>query len=134
MVRMNAFHIVEAHLRDQAAAYCAANHVPGFVAGVHHAGEQVVVAHGTANTATGAPMLPHTGFLFGSVTKVLTTTLVLQQVERGVLDLGAPVVKYLPELALADTGAAEKILVRHCWSPSTTSATARRASATAAAG
>jgi CubicO group peptidase (beta-lactamase class C family) len=38
--------------------------------------EQIVVAHGAANVATGAPMLEDTGFLFGSITKVLTTTLV----------------------------------------------------------
>lgn len=104
---------LEAQLREQAAAYCEANHVPGFVAGVHHAGEQIVVAHGTANIATGAPMLDGTGFLFGSVTKVLTTTLVLQQVDRGRLDLDAPVVRYLPEFDLAVPGASDKILVRH---------------------
>ncbi|GIH44941.1 serine hydrolase domain-containing protein [Microbispora rosea] len=109
----NALHTVEAQIREQAAAYCEAGNVPGFVAGVHHAGEQVVVAHGTANAATGAPMLEDTGFLFGSVTKVLTTTLVLQQVDWGVLDLDAPVVKHLPDFALAAPGAADKILVRH---------------------
>ncbi|MEV0238010.1 serine hydrolase domain-containing protein [Nonomuraea sp. NPDC050786] len=109
----NALHTVEAQIREQAAAYCEANNVPGFVAGVHHAGEEIVVAHGTANVATGAPMREDTGFLFGSVTKVLTTTLVLQQVDRGVLDLDTPVVKYLPELALAVPGAADRILVRH---------------------
>ncbi|MEV4573856.1 serine hydrolase domain-containing protein [Nonomuraea jabiensis] len=108
----NALHTVEAWIREQAAAYCDANNVPGFVAGVHHAGEQIVVAHGTANVTTGAPMREDTGFLFGSVTKVLTTTLVLQQVDRGLLDLDAPVVTYLPEFALAVPGA-DKILVRH---------------------
>ncbi|MFI6291615.1 serine hydrolase domain-containing protein [Nonomuraea sp. NPDC050790] len=108
-----ALRTVETQLREQAAAYCESNHVPGFVAGVYQAGEQTVVAHGTANLTTGAPMLPETGFLYGSVTKVLTTTLVLQQVERGRLDLDAPVVRYLPEFALAVPGAAEKILVRH---------------------
>ncbi|SDJ38440.1 serine hydrolase domain-containing protein [Nonomuraea jiangxiensis] len=109
----NALHTVEAQIREQAAAYCESNNVPGFVAGVYHAGEQIVVAHGTANVATGAPMREDTGFLFGSVTKVLTTTLVLQQVERGLLDLDTPVVKYLPEFALTEPGAADKILVRH---------------------
>ncbi|MEV6825336.1 serine hydrolase domain-containing protein [Amycolatopsis sp. NPDC051102] len=99
---------IEARIREQLTG-----DVPGFVAGVHHAGEQVVVAHGTANVATGAPMREDTGFLFGSVTKVLTTTLVLQQVERGRLDLDEPVVAYLPEFALATPGAADKILVRH---------------------
>lgn len=115
MVHMNdnALRTVEAQIREQTAAYCESDNVPGFVAGVYQAGEQVIVAHGTANVATGAPMLDDTGFLFGSVTKVLTTTLVLQQVERGLLDLDAPVVKYLPEFALTAPGAADKILVRH---------------------
>ncbi|MBF6192592.1 serine hydrolase domain-containing protein [Nocardia implantans] len=108
----NALHIVEAAIREQAAAYCASNGVPGLVAGVHHAGAQIIVAHGVANTATGAPMRADTGFLFGSVTKVLTTMLVLQQVERELLDLDAPVTRYLPRFALAAPGAADKILVR----------------------
>ncbi|MEV0618151.1 serine hydrolase domain-containing protein [Nonomuraea sp. NPDC050404] len=98
---------MENNLKQQITAYCEANHIPGFVAGVHHAGEQVIVAHGTANVTTGAPMREDTGFLFGSVTKVLTTTLVLRLVERGLLDLDAPVVKYLPDFALST------ILVRH---------------------
>ncbi|MEV0028993.1 serine hydrolase domain-containing protein [Nocardia sp. NPDC050793] len=109
----NALHTVEAQIREQAKVYCESNNVPGFLVGVYHAGEQVVVAHGTANVATGAPMLEDTGFLFGSVTKVLTTTLVLQQVERGLLDLDMPVVKYLPEFALAAPGTTDEILVRH---------------------
>ncbi|MEU4252718.1 serine hydrolase domain-containing protein [Amycolatopsis sp. NPDC026612] len=109
----NALHTLEARIREQIAAYCEVNHVPGFVASVHHAGDRIVVAHGTANAATGAPMREDTGFLFGSVTKVMTTTLVLQQVERGKLDLDAPVTKYLPEFALSTPGAADRILVRH---------------------
>ncbi|KAB8181023.1 serine hydrolase [Microbispora catharanthi] len=115
MLRMNdnALRTVAARIRELAADYCESGNIPGFVAGVHHAGEQVVVAHGTANTATGAPMLEDTGFLFGSVTKVLTTTLVLQQVDRGLLDLDTPVVKHLPGFALTTPGAADKILVRH---------------------
>ncbi|MBF6275814.1 serine hydrolase [Nocardia sp. 852002-51101_SCH5132738] len=115
MVRMNnnALHTVADRIRPQVAAFCESDQVPGYVAGVCHAGEQVVVSHGTANLATGAPMRDDTGFLFGSVTKVLTTTLVLQQVERGLLTLDAPVVDYLPEFALGDPCAAGKILVRH---------------------
>ncbi|MEU4514249.1 serine hydrolase domain-containing protein [Nonomuraea wenchangensis] len=109
----NALHTVQVQIREQAAAYCEANGIPGFVAGVYHAGEQIVLAHGTANTATSAPMLEDTGFLFGSVTKVLTTTLVLRQVDRGLLDLDTPVTTYLPEFALTAPGAADKILVRH---------------------
>ncbi|MCM6773615.1 beta-lactamase family protein [Nocardia sp. CDC159] len=65
----NALHTIAAAIREQVVAYCDANHVPGFVTGVHHAGEQVIVAHGTANVATGAPMREDTGFLFGSYTR-----------------------------------------------------------------
>ncbi len=80
---------------------------------MYHDGAQVVVADGTANVSTAAPMREDTGFLFGSITKVLTTTLVLQQVERGVVDLDERVVTYLPEFRLITPGAAERIRVRH---------------------
>jgi CubicO group peptidase (beta-lactamase class C family) len=43
----------------------------------------------------------------------MTTMLVLQLVERGVLDLNEPVVTYLPEFMLTTPGAAGKIRVRH---------------------
>jgi CubicO group peptidase (beta-lactamase class C family) len=102
-----------AQIRDQVVAYCESSRVPGYVAGVYYDGAQTVVAHGLANIITGAPMREDTGFLFGSITKVLTATLVLQQVERGVIDLGERVIRYLPEFDLAASGAAEKICVRH---------------------
>ena len=101
------------HIREQAASYCAANRVPGFVAGVYHGGAETVVSHGVANVSTGAPMRDDTGFLFGSVTKVLTTTLVLQQVERGNIDLDERVVTYLPDFRLTTPAAAGKIRVRN---------------------
>jgi CubicO group peptidase (beta-lactamase class C family) len=101
------------HLSDRINAFCEQNLVPGYLAGIYRAGELEILAHGTANVTTGAPMRDDTGFLFGSITKVMTTTLVLQQVERGTLDLDEPVVTYLPEFALATPGAAGKILVRH---------------------
>ncbi|MEN3612476.1 serine hydrolase domain-containing protein [Plantactinospora sp. ZYX-F-223] len=102
-----------AHISKRAADFCEATQVPGFLAGIYHAGEQAVVAHGVANAATGVPMSEDTNFLFGSITKIMTTTLVLQQVERGALSLDAPVVDYLPEFRLATPDAAEKIRVRH---------------------
>jgi CubicO group peptidase (beta-lactamase class C family) len=71
------------------------------------------VAHGLANVVTGASMRDDTGFLFGSITKVLTTTLVLQQVERGAIDLDERVITYLPEFKLTSPGAAERIAVRN---------------------
>jgi CubicO group peptidase (beta-lactamase class C family) len=104
---------IAADLREQAAAYCASTGVPGYLAGLWHDGAETVVAHGTANAATEAPMRDDTGFLFGSVTKALTTTLVLQQVERGAIDLDERVVTYLPEFRLTGPSAPEEIRVRH---------------------
>ncbi|MFF0488096.1 serine hydrolase domain-containing protein [Nocardia sp. NPDC004068] len=100
-------------LRGQIAEFCATTGVPGYVAGVHHGEDRVVVAHGIANVATAAPMRADTGFLIGSITKMLTTTLVLRQVERGTIDLDAPVRTYLPEFDLATPGVAERITIRH---------------------
>ncbi len=104
---------VAAHLREQIADRCDSGPIPGYVAGVYHDGAQAIVAHGTANVATGAPMRGDTGFLFGSITKLLTTTLVMQQVERGRIDLDQPVTGYLPEFHLTDSGAAGRICGRH---------------------
>jgi CubicO group peptidase (beta-lactamase class C family) len=100
-------------LREQVAAYCDSRKVPGYLAGVYHAGQQSIVAHGLANVVTRAPMREDSGFLFGSITKLLTTTLVLQQVERGAIDLDERVVTYLPEFTLTTAGAAERVRVRH---------------------
>ncbi|MEU0555655.1 serine hydrolase domain-containing protein [Dactylosporangium sp. NPDC006015] len=102
-----------AHISERVAAFCDTTNIPGYVAGVHHAGGQHIVAHGVANAATGAPMRGDTRFLFGSITKVMTTMLVLRQVELGAVDLDAPVVTYLPEFTLTTPGAAGRILVRH---------------------
>ncbi|MDG6103095.1 beta-lactamase family protein [Dactylosporangium aurantiacum] len=105
-----------AQLSERIAAFCDTTNVPGYVAGVYRAGERHVLAHGVANIGTGAPMREDTGFLFGSITKVMTTMLVLRQVERGTVDLDAPVVSYLPEFALATLGrhdTAGRIRVRH---------------------
>ena len=53
-------------IREQAAAYCESSTVPGYLAGVFHDGADAVVAHGTANSATRAPMCEDTGFLFSN--------------------------------------------------------------------
>jgi CubicO group peptidase (beta-lactamase class C family) len=102
-----------AHLSDRVRDFCETNGIPGFVAGVHHAGRQTVVTHGVANTATGEPMRAGTGFLFGSVIKIMTTTLIMRQVEQDAVDLDASVVSYLPEFRLTTPGAVERIRVRH---------------------
>ena len=104
---------VAEYIRTEAVACSAAFGLPGYLAGVYHGGDQIVVAHGVANIETGIPMTEDTSFLIGSVTKVLTTTLLLQHVERGLIDLDERVTSYLPELQLASPAGAGEIRVRN---------------------
>ena len=115
---MTTLEAVSAQLRGRAADYCASSNVPGYLASVYHDGGQSVVANGVANVVTGAPMFRDTGFLFGSITKVLTTTLVLQQVKHGRIDLDERVTAYVPEFHLTTSFATAGIRVRHLLSHS----------------
>ena len=64
---------------------------PGYVAGIYQDGSEWMYAHGVRNLNTGDPMTTDTAWLLGSITKVLTTTLLLKYVEAGRIDLEAPV-------------------------------------------
>ncbi|HDR9582096.1 TPA: beta-lactamase family protein [Burkholderia stabilis] len=85
----------------------------GYVAGVWHRGEQIELASGIANLNTGAPMTVDTRFQIGSITKVLTTHLLMRHVEAGRIGLDDPVVRHLPSFALTDAAHAQRIRVRH---------------------
>ena len=56
-------------------------------------------AFGIAERRFGVPVAPDTRFPIASITKLFTAVLVLQQVERGVLDLDATIAAYLPDYA-----------------------------------
>ena len=99
---------LQAILRDEAPRFA----VGGAVVGVAVGDEDVASAYGSANLNTGEPFTDDTGFLLGSVTKILVTTVLLRLVERGQVDLDAPVSRYVPEFALRNREAAEAITVR----------------------
>lgn len=109
---MSSLSQIQAALRDEIRALSEKAKVPGYVAGIYHHGKQSELAVGTANLNTQAPMTTDTSWLLGSVSKVLTTHLVLRYVEKGLVDLDAPVVRYLPDFRLSEPGAAERIRVR----------------------
>jgi len=64
-------------------------------------GDRIVWSRGfgTARGSAGMPATAETVYRVGSVTKVFTAIAAMQLVERGELDLDAPIQKYLPDFA-----------------------------------
>jgi dipeptidyl aminopeptidase/acylaminoacyl peptidase len=87
--------------------------VPGAAVGIAHGDQLVELAQGVTNVDTGVPVTPDTLFQIGSITKVLTATVVMRLVDDGRLDLDKPVLSYLPELRLADPDATDRVTMRH---------------------
>ncbi|MGO4806843.1 serine hydrolase domain-containing protein [Arthrobacter sp. 2MCAF15] len=95
---------------------------PGAVFGILRTGtaipgrgaeERCVVAAGVTNIRTGQSVTTDTLFQLGSISKTWTTTLAMQLVAEGKLDLDAPVRDVLPDFKLADESAAATITMRH---------------------
>ncbi|OAL54593.1 beta-lactamase/transpeptidase-like protein [Pyrenochaeta sp. DS3sAY3a] len=73
----------------------------GVSVAVYQRGELIIDAHaGIANPATSLPVTASTLFPVFSVTKGVTALAVHIQVERGLVDLNAPIAKYWPEFAV----------------------------------
>jgi CubicO group peptidase (beta-lactamase class C family) len=72
----------------------------------------VEVATGVLNRRTGASVTADSVFQLGSVTKLWTSTLAMQLVDEGLVDLDAPVRTWLPAFRLADEQAAARITTR----------------------
>lgn len=69
---------------------------------IAHGDETVAEATGVLNIRTGHPVRPESVLQIGSITKVWTVTLAMQLVDEGLLDLDAPVIRYLPDFKVAD--------------------------------
>jgi CubicO group peptidase (beta-lactamase class C family) len=87
--------------------------VPGVSVGIFDGDDVEFAGFGICNIETGQPVAPETLFQIGSISKIFTATLAMTLVDEGKLDLDAPVVTYVPELALQDAAARERITVRH---------------------
>ncbi len=74
---------------------------------VHH--RQLVYAKGfgVRNVDTHAPVTPESLFHLASISKPFVATAIMQLVERGLIDLAAPVVRYLPYFTLDDARVGE---------------------------
>jgi CubicO group peptidase (beta-lactamase class C family) len=66
-----------------------------------HEGE-VIYTYAAGERFRGVPTDIGVAYNWGSITKLVTATALMQQVERGLVDLDAPVSRYVPELTLAE--------------------------------
>ncbi len=87
--------------------------VPGMAAGLVVGDRAATRGWGVTNVEHPLAVDGRTLFQIGSVTKTMTTALLLQLVEEGRLGLAAPVQRLLPSFALADPGAAGRVTVEH---------------------
>jgi CubicO group peptidase (beta-lactamase class C family) len=95
--------LLEAELRDVAEARLARHEAPALSVAVVADGMIAVAAAGDADPEAGIPVNPETPFQAASISKLITATLVMRQVERGNLALDAPANRYrLPELWIRD--------------------------------
>ncbi len=77
--------------------------IPGLAAGIVE-GDEIVYAKGfgVQSLETQAPVTLDSVFCIQSVSKCFVATAVMQLVERGKLDLDAPIVQYLPYFQMDD--------------------------------
>jgi CubicO group peptidase (beta-lactamase class C family) len=101
---------IERYVRAEAAAA----HVTSYAFALVTRGAGVVLAEGVGEAEPGgAPMRPDTPLEIGSLSKSITALAAMILVERGALDLDAPVQRYLPSFRVADADATSRITVRH---------------------
>ncbi|HEX8869566.1 MAG TPA: serine hydrolase, partial [Lentzea sp.] len=101
------------HWQRRLSALAKKHGVPGAALGILRDGEIVQAHHGVLSVKTGVEVDDETVFQIGSISKVWTSTVVMQLVDEGLLDLDAPIADVLPELKLADPVVAQKVTMRH---------------------
>lgn len=85
--------------------------IPGVAVGVLAGEETIVACHGVTSVDNPLPVDESTLFQFGSTGKTYTAVALLRLVERGDIELEAPVRRYVPDLRLRDEGVAERVTV-----------------------
>lgn len=85
--------------------------VPGVAAGILLDDAEDYVYHGVTSIAHPLPIDETTLFQIGSTTKTYTGTAIMMLVEQGLVELDAPVRRYLPDFRLKDESAAADVTV-----------------------
>lgn len=87
--------------------------VPGLQLGVVFGPDAAVSALGIRDVRRPQAVDDATQFRIASITKTFTATVLVQLSERGIISLDDPVRRYVPEFALSDSEAADRVTIRH---------------------
>jgi CubicO group peptidase (beta-lactamase class C family) len=87
--------------------------VPGAALGIWSDGQEVVAACGVLNRATQVAVTGDSLFQIGSISKIWTSTMIMQLVDEGLLSLDATVADVLPGIRLGAADVAGQVTVRH---------------------
>lgn len=87
--------------------------IPGAALGILKDGKAESAFFGARDVLSRQPVTADTLFQAGSVTKTYTATAIMRLVERGMIDLDAPVRTYLPNLTLADEQTAARVTTKN---------------------
>src|SRR5689334_21410120 len=98
-------------LQDAVSAIAEELDVPGVAVGVLLDGREEHAVHGVTSVTNPLPVDERTLFLCGSTTKTFTATAVVRLVEQGLVELDAPVRRYLPDFRVADEEVASTVTV-----------------------
>jgi len=109
---MDAISDVAEFLESELADLVERRGVPGAAVAVLVGDDIVDRAAGVLSLSNGTAATPDSVFQIGSITKIWTTTLVMQLVDDGLLDLDAPIVNYLPGFLSSDSTATGVISAR----------------------
>ena len=101
-------------IRDQIAAMMAERRIPGMAVAVAARG-QIVYSEGFgyADVDRRIPACPQTQFRVGSVSKLFTAVVMARLIERGAIDLDAPVQQYVPSFPDKGARITPRLLAAH---------------------
>jgi CubicO group peptidase (beta-lactamase class C family) len=89
------------------------HHVPGVSIGVIVDGVEHYISLGVTSVTNPLPVTADTLFQIGSTTKTFTSTVAMKLVQDGLLELDAPVRKYIPDFRVVDEDVSTRVTVRH---------------------
>jgi len=87
-------------------------HLPGAAIALVQGDLTLTAVTGITNARTRSPVVAETLFAAGSVTKVFTASLIMSYVDQGLVELDAPVQRYLPDFTLLDQERSRLVTVR----------------------